>query len=85
LGKNIKRLTLLQAVFSSYNCSLISRYKFSGDIGFGKRGFIKKLIDMAKQAQTRFFPDNWNYFVFLLDNWIMGYSFNQCQSTATKI
>ncbi len=27
----------------------------------------------------------WKSFVFLLDNWIIRYSFNQCQSTYTKV
>jgi len=27
----------------------------------------------------------WKSFVFLLDNWIFRYSFNQCQSTGTNV
>lgn len=33
-------------------------------------GLFEKLIDMEKQAQTRFLQDNWNLGIFLLDNWI---------------
>ncbi len=45
--------------------------KFWNNIWYGKLAF-KRLIDMAKQAQKSSFQDSWNYFVFLLDNYLIN-------------